>query len=214
MFYREKGFLFGRNEKFGLMSFGDSTPEAKTSKLNDKDVECTSDRQPNEKMSFRWSLQPMLTWMRCIGVFLDSPGIISSNRTRAFVIVFGFFLFCVHSYRNGIITVALIQSLINSNYYSTTDKQQKPEVGAIWNEFITSFNHTMVTVVSQILLISAAATKWSSLVKILYKMERSNFFEPKDYERFRQIFTSGLMWLLTVGCYLDVVFNSSNNLLM
>lgn len=201
MFYREKGFLYGRNEKFGRMSFGDYTPEVKTSELNDNvDVEWISNRQPNEKMNFRWSLLPMLKWMRCIGVFLDSPGITSSIRTRGFVISFGFFLFCFHLYRNGMITVGLIHHLLNSYYYSTTDMQQKPDVGAIWNEFITSFNHTMVTVFAQIFLMFAAATKWSSLVQILCKMERSNFFEPKDYERFRKIFTSGLIWLVTVGC--------------
>lgn len=179
-----------------------TTISLKISELHGKDaLECTSDRLLKVKMSFRWSLTPMLMWMRCIGVFLDFPGVIRpSTRTRCLVISFGLILFFFHFCRNGYVFAVIAQHL--TDYLissSTTDKQQQPAVGAIWNGAISGLNQNMVTVFSQMFLMSAAALKWPRLAKVLCKMENTNFFERKDYQRFRHIFTSGLAWLVTVG---------------
>ncbi len=163
-------------------------------------LECTSDCLLKVKMSFRWSLMPMLMWMRCIGVFLDLPGAIRpSSRTRCLVISFGLILFFFHFYRNGYVFVVLAQHFTDLLSSSTSDKQQQPAVGAIWNGAISSLNQNMVTVFSQMFLMSAAALKWPRLAKVLCKMENSHFFDRRDYQRFRHIFTSGLAWLVTVG---------------
>ena len=46
---------------------------------------------------------------------------------------------------------------------------------------------------------SAAATKWSSLIQVLNKMENDNLFEPKDFQQFRRFFFSGILIIVTVG---------------
>ena len=138
----------------------------------------------------------MLTWMRCIGVFLDSPGIRSSNPSRCLVTSFGLAIFVFNVYRNGIIVASITEYLTNS---SSAANEKQPGVAALWNTIIGSLNHVFVTFFPQLFLMSAAATKWSSLIQVLNKMENDNLFEPKDFQQFRRFFFSGILIIVTVG---------------
>lgn len=166
---------------------------------NNKDilVECARRRLPNVKMSFRWSIQPMLTWMRYIGVHLDQPGIAVSTQSRCLVTLFGLFTFFISICRNGYLFVRLVQYLTDPEIFMTNSKRQAG-YATIWNGVIAGFNEIMLVSVSHLFLLSAAATKWTSLVQVLLQMEKDNFFEPRDYKRFRLFFTSGIVWLITV----------------
>ena len=55
----------------------------------------------------------MLTWMHCIGVVLDAPGIPSSTRTRCLSTLFGLAVFTFNVYRNGILFSWLIVFLLD-----------------------------------------------------------------------------------------------------
>ncbi len=140
----------------------------------------------------------MLAWMRYTGVYLDEPGIPSSTRTRALVTSFGLVVFFLSVCRNGFFLVHIVQYLTDSKNFMA-DSQRQAGYATIWNGVIASINEIMMIFFSQSLLMSAAATKWSSLVQILLQMEGAKFFEPRDYKRFRLFFTGGLVWLCTVG---------------
>ena len=136
----------------------------------------------------------MLTGMRCIGVFLDSPGIISTTRTRCLITSLGLVVFLFNVQLNGSFVSGIIVYL---NLVGIEGDERG--FAMKWNDIIGIFNQIIMMVFSQMFLMSAAVSKWPSLVQVLSEIENDNFFEKKDYHRFRHFFVLGLVWLISVS---------------
>ncbi|XP_046450231.1 uncharacterized protein LOC124198440 [Daphnia pulex] len=143
-------------------------------------------------MSFQQSLQPMLVWMRFIGIFLESPGTIPAEAASPWIRIgitcYGFLFFFGNIFFNGLhITEFFALIEITSSYSSTA---------SLWTVAISTLNLAAMTICSQTSLMSSAATKWPNLMQILCQMENQGFFETRDFSNFRRIFLGGLISIM------------------
>jgi hypothetical protein len=130
--------------------------------------------------------------MHCIGVYLESPSKYdSSSRSQFFVTIYGFILFFINLYCNGIVAANHIQSVDNSTHQFSTS--------VLWNSIISMTTFSFMTIGCQLSLMSGAASTWPGLIHILREMEVEKFFERKDFQHFRRIYISGLGFLITVA---------------
>lgn len=150
-------------------------------------------------MSFQWSLQPMLTWMRCIGIYLESPdNKVSFCRFRCLITCFGVIVFFVNIFLNSMSVVTFAVYLGKSQTWAIL-KSKRFTSTRIWSQVITALNHSFLIAGSHTsLLMPAYSKKWLELIEVLREMEKDKIFEPKDYERFRSVFVFGFGLLVTV----------------
>jgi hypothetical protein len=141
-------------------------------------------------MSFQWSLQPMIKWMHCIGVYLESPGKDNSSGFRFFVTSYGFILFFVNVCSNGMMAAKFIQGFEDTSHQTTSS--------VLWNAVVSQTTYILVTIGCQLSLISGAASTWPGLILILREMEKERYFDAKDFHHFRRIYLSGLGFLIAV----------------
>jgi hypothetical protein len=151
-------------------------------------------------MSFQQSLQPMLVWMRFIGVFLESPGTspeAASPWIRIGITCYGFLFFFGNVFFNGLhITEFFALIEITSSYSSTA---------SLWTVAISTLNLAAMTICCQLSLVSSAATKWPNLMQMLCQMESQGCFESRDYQNFRRIFLGGLTSIMVTLSFLKFV---------
>ena len=136
------------------------------------------------EMSFQWNLQPMLKWMRCIGVYLESPGD-NDSQSRFYVTIYGFILFFINLYCNGMAVAKFIQRVEDASHHQMSSSSVR------WNAVIAATNLFFVTIGSHLSLIFGAFSKWPNLIKILRELEIERFFERKDSQHFRRIYILG-----------------------
>lgn len=132
----------------------------------------------------------MLKWMRCIGIYLESPGSVIGSPFRIWIIAFGLVVFFVNLCRNAIFIGEYFPKLDNSSSEMSTP--------VLWNTVISMSNYLFVTTGSQLSLIVGSISRWPGLIQILRQMEKEHFFEAKHYRRFRRICISALAFLITV----------------
>ncbi|KAI9562555.1 hypothetical protein GHT06_010008 [Daphnia sinensis] len=148
-------------------------------------------------MNFQWSLQPMLRWMSCIGIYLESPGSVSSSPFRIWTIAYGLVVFFLHLYRNAVFLDEYFSKFKNASLEISTP--------LLWNAAINMSNYLFVTTGSQLSLIVGSISRWPSLTRLLRQMEKEHFFEAKHYRRFRRISISALAFLIAVLVVITVV---------
>ncbi|EFX71502.1 hypothetical protein DAPPUDRAFT_346842 [Daphnia pulex] len=158
-------------------------------------------------MSFQWSLQPMIKWMHFIGVYLESPGKDNSSRFRLFVTAYGFILFFVNVYSNGMMAAKFLQGFENISHQTTSS--------VLWNAVVSQTNYILMTIGCQLSLISGAVSTWPGLIHILREMEKERYFVSKDFHHFRRIYLSGLGFLIAVilailGIAVTIIMSTQN----
>ena len=135
----------------------------------------------------------MLKWMHCIGVDLESPGDNNSSQSRFYyVTIYGFILFFINLFCNGMAFTKFIQRF--------EDDHQQISSSVRWNAVISATNLFFMTIGSHLSLIFGAYSTWPYLIQILRELEMERFFERKDFHHFRRIYISGLGFLMTVYC--------------
>lgn len=155
------------------------------------------ERSSSDIMSFQQSLQPMLVWMRFIGIFLESPAGTSPDAATATspwirigITCYGFLVFFGNVFFNGLHITELFALIeITSSYRSTA---------SLWTVAISTLNLAAMTICCQLSLMSSAATKWPNLMQILCQMESRGFFETRDYQNFRRISLGGLFFVMVI----------------
>ncbi|XP_046636993.1 uncharacterized protein LOC124315386 isoform X2 [Daphnia pulicaria] len=140
-------------------------------------------------MSFQRSLQPMLVWMRFIGVFLESPGTspaaeAASPWIRIGITCYGFLFFFGNVFFNGLNITEFFA------FFEITS------TASLWTMAISILNMAATTICCQLSLMSSAATKWPNLMQMLCQMKSQGFFETRDYQNFRRIFLGGLTFIM------------------
>jgi hypothetical protein len=148
-------------------------------------------------MSFQRSLQPMLVWMRFIGVFLESPGTspaeAASPWIRIGITCYGFLFFFGNVFFNGLNITEFFA------FFEITS------TASVWTVAISILNMAATTICCQLSLMSSAATKWPNLMQMLCQMESQGFFETRDYQNFRRIFLGGLTFIMVTLTFLKFV---------
>ncbi len=149
-------------------------------------------------MSFQSSLKPMLMWVRCIGVFLESPSQESKKSSSRYLIVsLGFLIFFFNVFFNGMYVAGFILHFLSPQ--SLTIFRQISSA-TVLNTFISMTNRVSLTFFSQLYLVYAAATnRWPNLVQILNSMEKERQFQKEDYRKFHSIFFLGSVFLFLVS---------------
>lgn len=151
---------------------------------------CKSEKNNSELKLFKWSFRPILFWMNLLGIplTLSSGGLVKFS----FIFVYSILLFGKETGINIFSVTKLFlegDSLFSSNVASSTVK---------WNIYINQLNHTITTFGTHFALMFFALVQWQNLVEVLEYLEKTNFFEQKDYNKFNRICWCGLSLVILV----------------
>lgn len=153
-------------------------------------------------MSFQSSLQPMLSWMKCIGVYLEYDRN-SKRSSRCIASCFGVILFFVNIFVNLTALTIFIDDLGKPKSWEFF-KSKRFTSTRVWCYFITDVNHVFMTIGSHLsLLMFSYSRKWLILVEVLNKMEKNKVFDEKNYQHFRCIYVVGSRILVMVRPLID-----------
>lgn len=143
-------------------------------------------------MSFQSSLQPMLTWMRCLGVYLPEVDNKDTSCCMRFsVTLFGLILVFFNLMFNGLEVGSIVARIIGMDDGNAMENQLVDSAVSIMNTTIAQLTHCFVTVVPHLYLMSVAVPRWCNLIQITRKMEKERFFKRQDYAAFRFNFVVG-----------------------
>ncbi len=147
-------------------------------------------------LNLEWSFQPILAWMRFIGVPLYRH---QGNRfklwlTTGYSASF-FFLNMANSLIVFLGSVAVITSDTNA-----ARKQLAITITWLWNYAIGRFNHSIINLGSHFALLAFTVIKWPALITNFNKLVGKNrtFLTTGDYKTTRFVFWRGFSLIILV----------------
>lgn len=155
-------------------------------------------------LNLEWSFQPILAWMRLIGVPLNSN---QGNRLELWLkTAFSAIFFFVNMTVSMAFFIGTIGFMSSSNDYSTTSFRQKLSITVtwLWNSAIGRFNHSILNLGSHFALLALTSIKWPALMTNFQKLVIgeasywSPFLTTEDYKRIRCLFWRGLSLIFSV----------------
>ena len=150
------------------------------------------------RKDFEWSLKPVLTLMKSIGIPLrmsssnaarmevDDPNISCFSCRRKAFVVFSFVLFFLNVLCQCYAIVIQI-SFLNDESSKVVSLRSKFSSTAFWNHYIETVNNIVTTIGSQTLVLFVCFThNWQQLVWVLQRTEQQHFYSESDYKTFRK----------------------------
>lgn len=152
-------------------------------------------------LNLEWSLQPILTWMRLIGVPLHRN---QGNGLELYLKTgFSGILFFFNMTISLVFFISSIVFMTSSNDSAASFRQEFSLTATwLWNSIIGRSNHSIANLGSHLALLAFTAIKWPSLMKNFQKLvneEKSTFLTTEDYKRTRLVSWRGLFLIFTVN---------------
>lgn len=147
-------------------------------------------------LNLEWSFQPILVWMRLIGVPLYRH---HGNRLKLWLTT-GFSATYFFLNMNASLIVFLGTVAVIASDTKAARKEFSVTVTWLWNYAIGRFNHSIINLGSHFALLAFTVIKWPSLMTNFDKLagEKRAFLSTEDYNKIRIIFWRGFAIIILV----------------
>ncbi len=150
-----------------------------------------------------WSIQPILAWMRLIGIPLYN--LRRGNRLNKLWLIQTGISVPVFLLVNLVSCLIILKETIQVIVWANTnvlERQKSSTITWMWNYAIGRFNHVITNFGTHFALLTFTSIKWPALIASFNKLDgkhTSKFFGIGDYKNFRLIFWRGLTLIILVG---------------
>jgi hypothetical protein len=156
-------------------------------------VDKVLDSFKDETINFEKCYRPVLIAMNVCGIPLGMKNTDEPTTLPVWMVyIFGWILYCLNIV-SGLMLIS-IEKREKSPFFTnnrTTAWQ--------WNYGITTYNSVFSSIAAHTVLLAITTVRWKHLDRIFHRMERINQFGLKDFEAFRGIFRSGLVFAIIVS---------------
>lgn len=169
-----------------------------------KETSARAEDHERRNLDFEWSLKPMTTLMRCVGIPLNFRCYqqFDSGGCSWFGACFGILLFFIDAlcqFRLTATTIYQANELQSSNNSSHS-------VALKWNVCINSMNYVILILGSHTLLFAVLVVNWPQCLRVLRCIEERSFYKERDFKKFR--IPCSVMLILSVMVGLRLAFSS------
>lgn len=150
-------------------------------------------------MSFDWSLGPLVSLMKAVGLPLNSKNVEKEpikyfSKIKVFVVhAIALFAFLVNVETNlyslGLEFLSILKWEANQGAHSTT---------SLWNVVIGKVNYAFGNCGTHLGLLGWTLVHWQSFIRVLHQLEREFQLDHVDYRKLRTISLIGVVFLILV----------------
>lgn len=146
------------------------------------------------RKSWSWSMQPLVIWIRILGIDIPNNSTTTTSRYRWFVIFYGTLCFLIHvGCQVDILYFVMSKSLQNSveisGYSETT-------VTATWNTVTDFINYTIYALGGHLVLLIVIRPRWTKMTQCFQRSQL--IFNEESFIRLRYITVFGVGYIVTM----------------
>lgn len=152
----------------------------------------------NFQTTFQWSLGPILIWMNLIGVPFDiaqKESVIRFGCATCYSLLLFFFYLMATIY-------GVVEFIMQDSSSSLTLENSSATLK--WNSNINYLNEIICKHGTHLVLMTYSLFKWKELASVLHRIEKSNLFHKKTFNKFRKVSFYGLICALFVSWLLNI----------
>lgn len=154
-----------------------------------------SSRQPSRK-SWSWSMEPLVTWIRILGINIPDISTTTTSRHRWFFIFYGTLCFLI----NVVCQIDII-CFFNSKSVDNSSKGvdgviDTTKTATYWNSFTDFTNYSVYSLGGHLVLLIVIQPRWAKMTQCFQRT--SLIFNDENFTRLRHITVFGIGYVVTV----------------